>query len=63
MSVTWLKRGKPATERAADDAKVRATVESVLADIAARGDAAVRDLSVKFDNYAPPRLSSDRLRD
>ena len=63
MSVTWLKRGKPATERAADDAKVRATVESVLADIAARGDAAVRDLSVKFDNYAPPafRLTASEI--
>jgi sulfopropanediol 3-dehydrogenase len=54
MPVTWLKRGKPQSERAADDAKVRATVESVLLDIEARGDAAVRDLSVKFDRYDPP---------
>jgi sulfopropanediol 3-dehydrogenase len=54
MPVTRLKRGKPEAEREADDAQVRATVESVLADIAARGDAAVRDLSVKFDNYDPP---------
>lgn len=54
MAITWLKRGKPEAERAADDAQVRATVESVLADIAARGDAAVRDLSVKFDKYDPP---------
>jgi sulfopropanediol 3-dehydrogenase len=54
MTVTWLKRGKPQTERDADDARVRATVEGVLADIAARGDAAVRDLSVKFDRYDPP---------
>ena len=53
MTVTWLKRGKPAGERAEDDAKVRAVVEETLADIAARGDAAVRDLSVKFDRYAP----------
>ena len=42
MAITWLKRGKPEAERAADDAQVRATVESVLADISARGDAAVR---------------------
>ncbi len=63
MSVTWLKRGKPETERAADDAKVRATVESVLKDIAARGDAAVRDLSVKFDKYDPPafRLTASEI--
>ncbi len=54
MAITWLKRGKPEAERAADDAQVRATVEGVLADISARGDAAVRDLSVKFDHYAPP---------
>ena len=54
MAVTWLKRGKPETERAADDAKVRATVETVLKDIETRGDAAVRELSVKFDNYDPP---------
>ena len=53
MTVTCLKRGKPAGERAEDDAKVRAVVEETLADIAARGDAAVRDLSVKFDRYAP----------
>lgn len=54
MAITWLKRGKPEAERAADDAQVRATVEGVLADISARGDAAVRDLSVKFDKYDPP---------
>ena len=54
MPVTWLKRGKPEGERAADDAKVRATVEDVLSDIETRGDAAVRDLSVKFDKYDPP---------
>jgi sulfopropanediol 3-dehydrogenase len=54
MAVTWLKRGKPEAERQADDAQVRATVESVLADIETRGDAAVRDLSVKFDRYNPP---------
>ncbi|MEM7723659.1 MAG: histidinol dehydrogenase [Pseudomonadota bacterium] len=49
----YLKRGKPADERAEDDAKVRATVEGILGDIEARGDAAVRDLSAKFDGYAP----------
>ncbi len=40
-------------ERAEDDTKVRATVEGILADIEARGDAAVRELSQKFDDYAP----------
>jgi len=50
----YLKRGKPASEREADDAGVRSTVESILADIAARGDAAVRELSAKYDGFAPP---------
>lgn len=54
MPITHLKRGKSESERADDDALVRSTVEEVLADIAARGDAAVRDLSQKFDRYSPP---------
>jgi len=37
----------------AADAKVRETVESILADIDARKDAAVADLSKKFDNWSP----------
>jgi len=53
MTVTYLKTAKPQTERMEDDAKVRATVEGVLADIEARGDAAVRELSAKFDHYEP----------
>ncbi|MEM0907560.1 MAG: histidinol dehydrogenase [Pseudomonadota bacterium] len=54
MTIEYLKRGKPAVERADDDAKVRQVVEATLADIAARGDAAVRELSEKFDNWSPP---------
>ncbi len=63
MAVTWVKRGKPEAERAADDAMVRATVEQVLLDIQTRGDAAVRDLSVKFDRYDPPafRLTASEI--
>jgi sulfopropanediol 3-dehydrogenase len=53
MTVTYLKRGKPEAERADDDAKVRATVETTLAGIEARGDAEVRKLSQTFDGYAP----------
>jgi sulfopropanediol 3-dehydrogenase len=37
----------------AADAKVRETVEGILADIEARKDQAVKDLSKKFDNWAP----------
>ena len=53
MTIEYLKSGKPATERADDDAKTRAAVEAILADIEARGDAAVRELSEKFDGYSP----------
>ncbi len=63
MAVQYLKTGKPETERAEDDAKTRASVESILADIEARGDAAVRELSEKFDKYSPPsfRLSQGEI--
>ncbi|HXO67515.1 MAG TPA: histidinol dehydrogenase [Bradyrhizobium sp.] len=46
-----LKRGRDAAQRAEDDSKVRATVEAILADIEKRGDAAIRELSVKFDQW------------
>ncbi|MEM1361281.1 MAG: histidinol dehydrogenase [Pseudomonadota bacterium] len=54
MAIEYLKRGKPEADRAEDDAAVRATVEATLKDIDARGDAAVRELSEKFDKYSPP---------
>jgi len=56
MAITKLKAGKPEAERAQDDAKVRAVVEATLTDIETRGDAAVRDLSAKFDSYEPERF-------
>jgi sulfopropanediol 3-dehydrogenase len=48
-----LKRGMDASVVKAADAKVRETVEAILADVEARGDKAVRELSLKFDNWAP----------
>ncbi|WP_299151111.1 histidinol dehydrogenase [uncultured Tateyamaria sp.] len=65
MTIEYLKRGKPETERDEDDAKTRKIVEDTLADIAANGDAAVRRLSEKFDNYAPEnfRLSQVEIDD
>lgn len=47
----WLKRGASADKRAEADLKVRDTVEAILGDISVRGDAAVRDLSIKFDGW------------
>jgi sulfopropanediol 3-dehydrogenase len=56
MAIEWLKRGKSDAERTEDDAKVRASVEGILKDIETRGDAAVRELSEKFDSYTPERF-------
>ena len=47
----WLKRGATSETKADSDRKVRDIVEDILADIEARGDAAVRDLSIKFDHW------------
>ncbi len=52
-------------EAAADmDAKVKTTVEGILKDIDERGDSAVRELSEKFDNWAPDsfRLGDDEIQ-
>ena len=64
MSVQYLHKSKPESEKAAEDARVRAVVEATLGDIEARGDAAVRELSEKFDNYSPTsfRLSDSEIQ-
>ena len=58
-----LKRGTDASVKAEADAKVRATVEGILKEIETRGDAAVRELSAKFDDWAPAnfRLSEGEI--
>jgi len=63
MAIQYLKQSKPEAERAEDDAKVRSTVEQILKDIEARGDDAVRELSQKFDDYAPTsfRLTASEI--
>ena len=61
--IRTLKAAKPETERAQDDAKIRQVVKETLAQIATRGDAAVRELAEKFDTYSPPsyRLSEGEI--
>ncbi len=63
MAIEYLKRGKSDADRAEDDAKTRAVVEATLKDIETRGDAVVRELSEKFDNYSPEsfRLSQKQI--
>ena len=60
-----LKEGRSAKDAAEDAAKIRATVERILADIEERGDAAVRELSVKFDGWERRdyRLTDKEIRD
>ena len=63
MTIEYLKRGKSEAQRGDDDTKTRKIVETTLADIEARGDAAVRELSEKFDSYTPEsfRLSEQDI--
>jgi sulfopropanediol 3-dehydrogenase len=51
-----IKSGQSAESKAQSGAQVRATVEGILGDIAARGGAAVRDYSQKFDRWSPQRF-------
>lgn len=62
--IRYLKKGAEAAETAEYDRKVRQTVEGILADVEARGDAAVRELSQKFDKWSPEsfRLSQEQIQ-
>ena len=51
MTIRHLKTARSLEARAEDDAKTRAIVESGLKEIETKGDAAVREMSVKFDKY------------
>lgn len=53
----WLKQGAAPEVVKNAQIQVRETVENILADIEARGDAAVRELSLKFD-----KLERDNFR-
>jgi len=44
------------------DAQVRQTVETILADIGARGDQAVRAYSEKFDKWSPPAFKLEQAQ-
>src|SRR6516165_11471662 len=59
----YLKRGMDASAVRAADTKVRETVESILAQVEAGRDAAVRSLSQQFDNWSPPsfKLRADEI--
>jgi sulfopropanediol 3-dehydrogenase len=60
-----MKTGQSAELKAENSLQVRNTVEGILTDIAARGAAAVREFSAKFDQWSPVkfRLTSDEIAD
>ncbi|MFM0736850.1 histidinol dehydrogenase [Paraburkholderia xenovorans] len=58
--IEYLKKSKPLDVQTEIATQVRNTVETIIADVAANGDAAVREYSKKFDNWAP---ASFRLTD
>ena len=58
--IRYLKKGVTREQAASDDARVRRTVEDILADIARRGDMAVRDYSLRFDQWDPESFRLDR---
>jgi sulfopropanediol 3-dehydrogenase len=51
-----LKSGLSADAKLESSAQVRRVVEDILADVAARGSAAVREYSGKFDQWTPARF-------
>lgn len=61
--IRHLKAGASLETRAEADRQVRETVERTLADIQTRGDAAIRELSEKFDGWSPDnfRLSEAEI--
>lgn len=62
--IRYLKTGVTTEQRAADDAQVRSTVESIIADISRDGDAAVRRYSERFDKWSPAsfRLAPEEIK-
>ena len=61
--ISYVKTGIAAETAADADRKVRQTVEAILTDVGERGDAAVRELSEKFDDWSPKsfRLSQPEI--
>jgi sulfopropanediol 3-dehydrogenase len=56
MTVRIIKHGISEQASKEADARVRATVEGILTEVETRGDAAVAELSARFDKWSPPRF-------
>ncbi len=61
----WLKKSIALADKEDADVKVRGVVESLLADVKARGDEAVREMSIRFDKWdrTDYRLTDKEIRD
>jgi sulfopropanediol 3-dehydrogenase len=61
--ITYLKQAVPADSLSGGRQEVATTVRDVLDDVRARGDAAVRQYSEKFDGWSPEsfRLTPDQI--
>ena len=61
--IRHLKTAQPAHTPADNSTQVQATVARIIADVAARGDEAVRQYSHQFDLWAPVRwrLTDDEI--
>ncbi|WDL99302.1 histidinol dehydrogenase [Alicyclobacillus sp. ALC3] len=60
---TYIKRGMNASDLRKQQEDVAAQVRSILADVETRGEEAIRELSLKFDNWNPAqfRLSDEEI--
>src|SRR5271169_661300 len=61
--IRHMKSGQSAEAKAENSSQVRKTVETILAEISALGEAAVREYSEKFDKWSPAsfRLSESEI--
>lgn len=60
----WLKTAKPQEDRRAEQLEIRKIVEGLIAQVEKDGDAAVRELSERFDHWSPEnfRLSDEDIQ-
>ncbi|MEM6317530.1 MAG: histidinol dehydrogenase [Bacteroidota bacterium] len=65
MAIHHIKKGITEADATANQKKTRQIVESILEDVSARRDAAIRELSKKFDNWNPEsfRLTDEQIQD
>jgi sulfopropanediol 3-dehydrogenase len=61
----YVKRGMTVTDSRENEVKTQQIVAGILADVEARGEAAIREMSATFDHWSPEqfRLSDDQIAD